>query len=261
MDRTELFAKARQGVQEAFSEEDRLLVQTVGAITDLDKSLNLLSERLREWYEFYFPELRVAEPEKYVQLIQAIDLSAMDEKFIAKIVGEQKAREISGRAARSMGANLSEQDLDAVKSFAKRIETIYILRRELEAYQEGIVKRRCPNLMVLLEPSLASKLIAQAGSLEKLAKLPAGTVQVLGAEKALFKHLKKHTNPPKHGLIFQHPAINTAPKKLRGKIARALATKIAIAAKADAFTRNMIAPKLKEDFEKRVAQINAGAEQ
>jgi len=100
-------------------------------------------------------------------------------------------------------------------------------------------------------------LIAQAGGLSKLASFPSSTVQVIGAEKALFKHLRSGSPPPKHGLIFQHVLISTSPKHARGKIARALAAKIAIAAKADAYSHNFIAEKLKEQFEARAKDILA----
>ena len=107
---------------------------------------------------------------------------------------------------------------------------------------------------------VTGKLVAAAGGLGKLALMPASTVQVIGAEKALFKHLRnKSIAPPKHGIIFQHAAISTAPKKVRGKIARALATKITLAAKADVYTKRFIGPEVKDKFEKRLNDILAKA--
>jgi len=90
--------------------------------------------------------------------------------------------------------------------------------------------------------------------------MPASTVQVIGAEKALFKHLKnKSIDPPKHGIIFQHASISTSPKSVRGKIARALATKITLAAKADEYTKRFIGPEVKDKFDKRLKDILAKA--
>jgi nucleolar protein 56 len=142
-----------------------------------------------------------------------------------------------------------------VRSWANTVLSLYALREDVEKYTDALAVRICPNMSHLAGPALAAKLVAKAGSLHKLATFPASTVQVIGAEKALFKHLKAGSKPPKHGVIFQHPLISTSPKKVRGKIARALAGKLSIAAKADAITHHFIAEKLKESFEARAKAI------
>ncbi len=251
----DLLEKARTGVKEALGKRDRLIVHVVGAIDDNNKASNLLFERLSEWYGVYFPEMKFSEPHKYCQLVIEMDRNDFDFGKVIGVVGKEKAKDIEKKAKNSMGIDLEEYDLQIIKETAKRICELYVLREELERYQESLAKEVCPNLVYLLEAALAAKLVARAGSLDKLARMPASTVQVLGAEKALFKHLKKHSKPPKHGLIFQHQYISSAPKNQRGKLSRALATKIAIAAKADAYSGNFIAEKLKEDFSKRVKQI------
>ncbi|MCI4322253.1 MAG: ATP-binding protein, partial [Thermoplasmata archaeon] len=106
-------------------------------------------------------------------------------------------------------------------------------RGALERSLEAAVPRRAPNLAALLGPLLAARMIAQAGGLERLGRLPASTIQVLGAERAFFEHLRGRAPPPRHGLLFLHPTIQGAPKRLRGKLARALAGKAAIAARRD----------------------------
>ncbi|MEM0320545.1 MAG: hypothetical protein QXS67_03955, partial [Candidatus Nezhaarchaeales archaeon] len=111
------------------------------------------------------------------------------------------------------------------------------------------------NLKELIGPVLGARLIALAGGLERLAKLPASTIQLLGAEKALFRALRTGSKPPKHGVIFQYPEIHRSPKWQRGKIARALAGKIAIAARVDFFTGEYIADELKEDLKNRIKEI------
>ena len=249
--------KAKAGMRLEMAKRDRLLTHVVGAIDDNNKAANLLFERLSEWYALYFPELRVSEPKKFCQLAAELDRDNPDFGLLLKVVGKDKAREFEEKAKRTLGIELKPEDLEAVREMAKRILELYELRERLEAYQEMLVKETCPNVSYVAEPALAAKLVARAGSIEKLARMPASTVQVLGAEKALFKHLKKHSKPPKHGLIFQHAYISTAPKKQRGKLSRALATKISIAAKADAYTGNFIAEKLKADFQKRVDAIRA----
>jgi nucleolar protein 56 len=146
--------------------------------------------------------------------------------------------------------------MQEMRALGNSIIALYVLKEEFEKYQADLAKEIAPNISELAGADLAAKLIAHAGSLEKLAKMPASTVQVIGAEKALFKHLRnRKIAPPKHGLIFQYARIQTAPREIRGKIARALAAKIAIASKADMYTKNFIAPQLKADFEKRYAEI------
>jgi nucleolar protein 56 len=117
------------------------------------------------------------------------------------------------------------------------------------------MKEIAPNLSHLIGPILAAKLIALAGGLERLARLPSSTVQMLGAEKAFFRHVTEGQDLPKHGVIFQHPLLHASPFWQRGKIARAMAAKIAIAAKSDAFGDNFIAENLKNALDKRVESI------
>jgi nucleolar protein 56 len=142
-----------------------------------------------------------------------------------------------------------------VRELAKEVLNLRMLSNSIESYETGLAKELCPNLTYLIDAPLAAKLIAHAGGLKRLATMPASTIQVLGAEKALFKHLRQHTKSPKHGILFQHPWVNSAPKKERGKIARLLSTKIAIALKADFYTKRFIAEKLKQDLDKRMKEI------
>lgn len=254
--RDDVFREARRRVKQAYMGRDSLLVHTVNGIDELDKVANLLMERLREWYGIYLPELKVADHEAYCKVVLLFDKSNLEASTLTEILGEEKAKELIAAAKNSIGAEFAEEDLKEVRALANQVVNIYAFRHELDEYQAGIVKKMAPNLCHLVEPALAAKLIAQAGSLQKLALFPASTVQVLGAEKALFKHLRQGTLPPKYGLIFQHPLIGNAPPGHRGKLARALATKLAIAAKADAFSHEFIADKLKATFEKRCAAIS-----
>jgi len=129
------------------------------------------------------------------------------------------------------------------------------LRRELTDYISTVMKEVAPNITALVGPLLGARLISLAGSLESLARLPASTIQVLGAEKALFRALRTGGKPPKHGVIFQYPDIHRSPRWQRGKIARALAAKLAIAAKVDAFTGRFIGDKLREELRRRIEEI------
>jgi nucleolar protein 56 len=255
MGREELLERARAGVKEAYLEKDRPLIQCVNAIDEIDKTSNLLFERLQEWYGIYFPELRVKEPEKYCELVLKISRMSINKEELSSIVGEERAKEIEEKAGSSMGVDLGEKDLEKVKELAREVLNLRVLSDSIEAYEVELTKEICPNLTYLIDASLAAKLIAHAGSLKRLATMPASTIQVLGAEKALFKHLIKHTKSPKHGILFQHPWVNSAPKKERGKIARLLSTKIAIALKADFYSKHFIADKLKQDLDKRMKEI------
>ncbi len=252
--REDFFRKARKKVKQAISSRDNLLIQSVGAVDELNKSSNLLFERLTEWYGMYFPEFRAKEPTKYVQGVLLIDRKNPDRAAIEKAFGP-KTQSIMDKMSSSVGTKLSEEDLVQVNALAVQIQLLWKLRDEIEKYEAKIAKELCPNMSYLAGELLAAKLVAQAGGLKKISTFPSSTIQVLGAEKALFKHLRSGSRPPKHGLIFQHPLISTSPKKLRGKIARSLAAKLAIASKADAISHNFIAEKLKSSFEKHAKQV------
>ena len=256
VDQRRFLEKARMGVRKALVSRDNILFHTVASIDDINKTANLLFERLVEWYGVYFPELKISEADTFCKFVVAFDKDAPSEAAIRSIVGD-KAPFIIDKAKSSMGMKTSQTDLDEMKNMARQILSLYELRAELETYQQGLVSEIAPNLAYLLEPALAAKMIAAAGGLDRLALMPSSTVQVLGAEKALFKHLRSGSPPPKHGLIFQHAYISASPKWTRGKIARALATKVAIAVKADRYTKNFIAEKLKATFEKRAKAVLA----
>jgi nucleolar protein 56 len=253
--RRDFLEETKAQLREAHGARDLLLSHTVKAVFEVNRSANLLYETLTEWYAVYFPELRVSEPATFAKLVQAISREDLKASDISSIVGEQKAQELESKAKTSIGAKLSKEDLSQMTKLAHKLEELYSYRTSLEEYQAALAQEIAPNISLLAGPDLAAKLIAKAGSLRKLALMPASTVQVIGAEKALFKHLRNGSSPPKHGLIFQHVSIAMSPKNLRGKIARSLATKLAIASKADAFSKHMIAEKLKLQFEERVKAL------
>ncbi len=255
LDRKAMLRRARESVQQAMRSRDNVLLQASGAIDEINRASNLLYERLIEWYGLHFPEMRLSDQKAYCKAVLALDRSAPDEAALSAAVGKERAASLLGRARASVGIGLPAQDMEQVRSLAKSVLSLYETREQYEGYIEKAAAEICPNIAHVAGPQLAAKLVAQAGGLNRLSLMPASTVQVLGAEKALFKHLRSGSRPPKHGVIFQHPLISTSPKKMRGRIARALATKIAIAAKADAYTKNFIAGKLKESFESRAKKI------
>jgi len=150
---------------------------------------------------------------------------------------------------------VTDQEINHVKKLARSIKDEIEFREELEDYVESKMQEYAPNLSELTSTKLGGELIAKQGSLESLAKQPSGTIQVLGAEKSLFRHLDKGTDPPKHGLILQHPYVHRAPESLRGKIVRTFANKIAIAARKDYFSGNYRGDKMREELEEKIEQI------
>ncbi len=249
----------RRKLRKAAEKRDMLAAQAIRAIDDIDRTVNLYVARLREWYSLHFPELNdlVREHEDYVKIVAELGhrSNITEENLIRLGFSEAKAKKIAEAARTSIGADLSEFDIEAVQTLARITAELYKLRRQLTQYIEQVMKEVAPNITALVGPLLGARLISLAGGLEKLARMPASTIQVLGAEKALFRALRTGGKPPKHGIIFQYPDIHRSPKWQRGKIARALAAKLAIAAKVDAFTGRFIGDKLREDLRRRIEEI------
>lgn len=248
--------KAKFSVAEAYKSRDMLLSGVTKTVVDLDEAINLLSERLEHWYSVYFPELRTDDKLKFARFVLVFDKKNVDSSKIEEILGPKKASDVISLASSSMGADLPQGDLDQLRILASLIVSLSDARSQFERYQSSLASEIAPNLSSLAGPDIAAKLLSHVGSLKRLSILPSSTLQVLGAENSLFKHLKnRRIPPPKHGIIFQNPKISSSPKATRGKIARALSNKMALALKADAYTKRDLSASLKEDFEKRVAQI------
>ncbi len=222
---------------------DQCIVQVIRALDDVNEMINTMNERLKEWYGLYFPELlEHVNDERYASLI-----AELGER--EKITSELDLDTVS------IGSELSDEDIALIQDQASQVLDMYGRKEELEDYVSRRMKEVAPNLNTLLGPHLGARLIALSGSLERMARLPSSTVQLLGAEKALFLHLKKNKKPPKHGIIFQHPSVHRAPPWQRGKIARTLANKASIAARVDYWDGDFVGRELKEEFEQRVQEI------
>ncbi len=250
---------AKMKVKKTVEKRDLLVAQAVLSVDDLDKSLNLFMSRIREWYGLHFPELdRLLEKhETYSRLV--VNLGRKEnftpEKLEQEGLPKNKSKMIAEVAAASMGADIIEEDLAQIQYMCGHVLDLYKLRQNLENYVESVMDEVAPNTKAVAGSLLGGRLIALAGGLMNLAKLPASTMQILGAEKALFRSLKTKARPPKHGIIFQHPLIHDAKRWQRGKIARALAGKITIAARVDAFKGKFAADDLNADLQKRVNEI------
>ncbi|RLE81378.1 MAG: C/D box methylation guide ribonucleoprotein complex aNOP56 subunit, partial [Thermoprotei archaeon] len=252
-------ALTRKKVRKAAEKRDLFIAQAINALDDVDKTINLFSSRIREWYGLHFPELDeiLEEHEDYVKVVSLIgSREKISKEPLMKIgIKEDLAEKIVSAAKKSMGADITDFDIDAIRNVSNITLELFKARRRLEKYIDEAMLEVAPNVRGLVGPLLGARLISLAGGLSKLATLPASTIQVLGAEKALFRALRTGTRPPKHGVIFQYPAIHRSPRWQRGKIARALAAKLAIAARIDAFSGEYKADELKEELEKRIEEV------
>lgn len=238
---------AIEQIKQSSQEADKLLIQAINSVDDIDESISKLVERIRDWYTIYFPEMdTIGNNESYIKLIA---LSENREDIM-----ENYKDQLSEDIDYSSGADIDEDDLKMLKSFAESIYSLQKSRHELEIYIDSKMEAIAPNLRDLLGATLGAKLIAHIGSIKRLATYPASVIQIMGAEKAIFRHLKTGERPPKHGLIFQHPSVRGAKWWNRGKIARNLALKITLAVRKDVFSGEYD-PSIAEDYLKKVEQI------
>ena len=250
---------AKIKVKTTIEKRDLLAAQAVQSVDDLDKSLNVFMSRLREWFGLHFPELDrlLDKHETYARLV--VRLGTRENFTVENLEKEglptKKAQSMVMVAEASMGADLASEDLAQIQEMCKKVLELYTIRNSLETYVDSVMDDVAPNIKTIGGSLLGARLLALGGGLLGLAKLPASTIQVLGAEKALFRSLKTKARPPKHGIIFQHPVIHDAKRWQRGKIARALAGKLSIAARVDAFKGDFMGDRLKADLEKRVEEI------
>lgn len=235
-------------------EPDKIIIQLINTIDELNNILNLMNERLREYYGLYFPEIDIIEDHEVYASIAA--LGNKENLDLEKVNLSEKIKEkIKEKSITSFGMKLEDEEIISISLIANEILNLYKLKAQLEENLKNQMTKTCPNITCLAGYMLGARLLARAGSLEKLAFMPASTIQMLGAEKALFKFLRTKKLPPKHGIIFTLPEISSAPKKNRGKIARYFATKIAIAARVDYFKGKFIGNKIGDKFKRYVENL------
>jgi len=247
---------------------DNMIIQSISLLDQLDKDLNTFAMRCREWYSWHFPELVKIVPDnfKYARLVKLIrDKDSLTEENLAGLEeiteDTDKAKEILDAARTSMGTDISEFDLVNIEKFADRVVQLGSYRTQLHSYLLKKMGDVAPNLSALIGEQVAARLISHAGSLTNLAKYPASTVQILGAEKALFRALKTRGNTPKYGLIFHSSFIGRAAAKNKGRISRYLANKCSIASRIDCFSEtntSTFGEKLKEQVEERLTFYDTG---
>ncbi|MEE8232761.1 MAG: ribosomal biogenesis protein [Thermoplasmata archaeon] len=229
--REAMIALGKRQMRRAVQPADHV-IHGIRTFDELTRARDLLMARLRDWYALHFPELA-----RMVEAAQFTDL-----------VAERGHRdEMPVEARDSVGAEIEAKDLQPIQDLASSLRTLQRERASLEAYLEARMRDLAPNVAHLAGPLVGARLIALTGGLEELSRKPSSTIQLLGAEKAMFRHLRKGSKPPKHGVLFQHPWVHGAPYWQRGPIARALAGKIAIGARADAYTGRFLGVELREE--------------
>jgi nucleolar protein 56 len=256
------FILTRQKLRAEAAERDKLVIQSIGMLDEFDKFTNILSGLIREWYSNHFPELDrlVLEHQKYLKLILELGPRERFTQATVKSVTElsdEDAAHIAEAAMNSLGAPFDELDIKILQGCAREVFALYEFRERVAEYIDGLMAQVAPNLRAVVGGSIGARLISLAGGLKKLSRSPASTLQVLGAEKALFRALRSRARPPKHGVIYQYPEVRGAPKWQRGKIARALAGKLSIAARVDAMSGEFIGDKLVADLKARISDIKA----
>ncbi|XP_042322898.1 nucleolar protein 56 [Sceloporus undulatus] len=247
---------------------DNMIIQSISLLDQLDKDINTFSMRVREWYGYHFPELIkiVSENYTYCRLAKLIgnrkELSEESLEALEEVVMDSaKAQAILEASRSSMGMDISPIDLINIESFSRRVISLSEYRKGLQEYLRSKMSQVAPSLSALIGEVVGARLISHAGSLTNLAKYPASTVQILGAEKALFRALKTRGNTPKYGLIFHSTFIGRAAAKNKGRISRYLANKCTIASRIDCFSEvptSVFGDKLREQVEERLAFYETG---
>jgi len=218
---------------------DILITHAIQSVQEIDSVAHVLVKRCREWYGIYCPETRlIADNLNFVETImKASKLQILEQLNIPE--------------AQSLGVSIDKPDVLQMQLLAEEAAHLYHLRQLHETYLSSVLKRHCSNVQELCGTLIAAKLIAKAGSLKRLALLPSSTIQLLGAEKALFRHLTRKARSPKHGFIVNHPIVQRVPRMMKGKAARALADKISMCARLDYFKGAFKAKEYMKELEAR----------
>jgi len=267
----EACGKAQLGLGHAYSRSkvkfnvnraDNMIIQGIALLDQLDKDINTFAMRIREWYSYHFPELVKIVPDNYMycRVVSYIknrkELDESHVEHLEEIIGDSaKAKGVLDASRSSMGMDISPIDLINIEAFASRVIKLAEYRKGLLTYLQSKMNSVAPNLTSLLGETVAARLISHAGSLTNLAKFPASTVQILGAEKALFRALKTRGKTPKYGLLFHSTFIGRAGSANKGRISRFLANKCTIASRIDCFTEfpsSVFGDKLREQVEERL---------
>jgi nucleolar protein 56 len=243
MDNSDYIKRAKKTIKERLSIGD-LITKLVNLIDETEKSENTLFEAVYDFYFMYYPEAAALLKER--------------DSFIKLLTVNQDRKEVAAALnipENSMGYDLSIDDKSILNLQINELKNLSDLRSFTKSYLEKIIMDNYPNLYNIGGDMVSARLIMLSGGIKRLAFMPASKLQVLGAEKAMFLHQRKGKSSPKYGVIFKNPTIEGAPQDKRGKLARALASKLSLAAKMDLFTKKGVSENLKIEFDKEVKRI------
>ena len=238
---------AKTACQHAVKKE-HLVIQAVETMTDIEKAVNPIVKRLRQWYSLYCPELseQVDKHEAFVTIL----LTKEREEILKEL-----------EVKNTMGIDLSKVDLAPIQQLAREVKSLYEMKAAMEAYIETTLHDIAPNISAVSGSTLAAELLSYAGSVERLALMPSSTIQMLGAENALFQFMRGQGRSPKHGIIIKHALLASAKERYHGKIARRISGAISLAAKMDYFKGDVYKGyELREKLEKQVSEIESRKE-
>lgn len=270
--------KAQLGLAHSYSrskvkfnvhKSDNMIIQSIALLDQLDKDINTFAMRVREWYSWHFPELIkiVTDNIQYARVVGIIkNKSSLSEETLPALneilLDDEMAKDVLDAARSSMGTDISDVDLININMFSSRVVQLAEYRAELHRYLISKMTAVAPNLAALIGEQVGARLISHAGSLTALAKYPASTVQILGAEKALFRALKTKGKTPKYGLLYHSTFIGRAKLKNKGRISRYLANKCSIASRMDCFSEigtDIFGKKLRDQVEERLKFYENGS--
>lgn len=225
-----------QAVKDSVHPDD-LIMQTIRSIDETSTVINMLAKRLRDWYALYNPETEHNNPDH--------------EKFVNLILSKSKSQLLKAmKVSETMGADLSKKDIVAIKALAQEVQSLFNYQSQQESYLETMMETHCPNIQAVAGTTIGARLIDLAGGLKRMAIFPASTIQLLGAEKALFRHITTGAKSPKHGILIMHPLVAKA--KQKGRAARLVADKISMAARIDYFKGDFAGDRLRSELEAKL---------
>ncbi len=212
--------------------KDKLLLHAINAHDEIEKQLNIMNQRLSEWYSLHYPERKPSADE--------IERFGRRENFPSY--------------KESSGIEIDEIDEQTFREFAKTISALKNEQSKLKRYTKDIAKEIMPNTSSIIDPLLAARMLSMAGSMEKFSRMTASTIQLIGAEKALFRHLRKEGKSPKYGIVFLDPRIQQASPEKRGKIARILASKVSQAIRIDFYSKRDDTERLRKELDEELSK-------
>mmetsp|Transcript_64318 Transcript_64318/g.73837 ORF Transcript_64318/g.73837 Transcript_64318/m.73837 type:complete len:477 (+) Transcript_64318:59-1489(+) len=262
--------KARLGLAHSYSRSkvssdinrtDKPIIQCIALLDQLDKDINTFAMRIREWYSWHFPELArvVTDNKVYCEAIHIIKKRSEIEnnrEELEELIGDSDlVQQIVDSSKTSMGLEISDMDMENITKFTTRVVELAQFRKDIHGFLTNKMNAVAPNVTALMGETIGARLISHSGGIRNLAKAPASTVQILGAEKALFRALKSRGNTPKYGLIFNSTYIGRAETQHKGRISRFLANKCSMAARIDHFLEkptNRFGEEFKQQVENRL---------